>query len=50
MCPLYEAGVEIPSDYQGVAFVELDARDSWHLQLARELKAAGLPVDLNDAV
>lgn len=47
VCALYEHGVEIPSDYQGVAFVELDDRERWHVELAKEMKAAGLPVDMN---
>jgi len=44
-CALYEDGIDIPSDYQGVLFTKLDS--DWKLKLARELKAAGLPVDLN---
>jgi len=50
VCALYEEGVEVPSDYQGVAFVKLDNRFAWRLELAKELRAAGLPVDLNKAV
>jgi predicted nucleotide-binding protein len=47
VCALYEAGVELPSDYVGVAFVALDAGQTWKLELAREMKAAGLPIDMN---
>lgn len=50
VCSLYRDGVEIPSDYVGVVFLKLDPEGAWRLLLARELKAAGLPVDLNDAV
>lgn len=50
VCALYSEGVEIPSDYQGVAFVPLDPKMAWRLELARELKAAGLPIDMNKAV
>jgi len=50
VCALYQEGVEIPSDYSGVLFVPLDARGAWRLGLARELKAAGLDIDLNKAV
>src|SRR5216683_3219775 len=46
VCALYEDGVELPSDYDGVAFVPLDAAGAWRLKLAKELKVAGLPVDL----
>lgn len=46
VCALYEEGVELPSDYQGVLYLPL--KDvSWKLRLAGEMKAAGLPVDLN---
>jgi predicted nucleotide-binding protein len=50
VCALYAEGVEIPSDYHGVAFVSLDSRMAWRLELARELQAAGLPIDMNKAV
>lgn len=47
VCALYEAGVEIPSDYQGVLFVELDKSDRWRFDLVRELRGAGFEVDAN---
>ena len=50
VCALYQPGVEIPSDYAGVLYVELDDRGAWRLQLAKELRAAGLSVDMNDAL
>jgi len=48
VCALHGAGVELPSDFSGVLYVSLDD-SSWKLLLAKELKAAGLPVDLNHA-
>lgn len=50
VCALYREGVEIPSDYSGVLYVKLDPEGGWRLQLAKELKAAGLPVDMNKAL
>lgn len=50
VCALYRPGVEIPSDYAGVLYIELDDKGGWRLQLAKELRAAGLPVDMNDAL
>jgi predicted nucleotide-binding protein len=47
VCTLYEKGVEIPSDYQGVLFLPLDNQESWRAALVRELKAAGFEVDAN---
>lgn len=47
VCALYEHGVEIPSDYQGVLFVEIDQSDRWRFDLVRELKAAGFEVNAN---
>lgn len=49
VCALYIEGVEIPSDYSGVLYVKLDSEGGWRLNLAKELKAAGLPVDMNKA-
>jgi predicted nucleotide-binding protein len=50
VCALYREGVEIPSDYSGVLYTRLDTDGAWRLQLARELKAAGLSVDMNKAL
>lgn len=50
VCALYEPGVEIPSDYAGVLYIEYDDRGAWRLKLAKELRAAGLGVDMNDAL
>jgi len=50
VCALYREGVQIPSDYSGVLYVKLNADGGWRLQLAKELKAAGLPVDMNKAL
>ena len=44
---LYAEGVELPSDYVGVEYIKLDGEGAWRLRVARELRAAGLEVDLN---
>ena len=50
VCVLYKDGVELPSDYAGVLYEQLDDRGAWRMKLALELKAAGVEVDLNKAV
>ena len=42
---VYEAGVELPSDMSGVLYTVLDPGGGWKLELARELRAAGVSVD-----
>jgi predicted nucleotide-binding protein len=44
---LYRSGAELPSDIHGLLYVSFDDAD-WQLRLAREMRAARLPVDLND--
>lgn len=44
---LYAEGVELPSDYQGVLYTQLDNAGAWKLKLAKEMKAAGIDIDLN---
>jgi predicted nucleotide-binding protein len=44
---LYETGVELPSDMSGVLYTPADEAATWQLKLAREMKAANVPVDLN---
>lgn len=50
VCALYESGVELPSDYDGVVFIEIDKAGAWRLQLAREMKHAHLSIDMNNAI
>ena len=50
VCALYEEGVEVPSDYHGVLFIPIDDSQDWRLLLAKEMKAAGLSIDLNKAI
>jgi predicted nucleotide-binding protein len=47
VCALYVEGIEIPSDYDGVLYTKFDAGGTWRFELAKELKAAGIPVDMN---
>jgi predicted nucleotide-binding protein len=50
VCALYKGDVELPSDYQGVLYVPMDDAGGWKLLLAREMRHAGLDVDMNKAV
>jgi len=47
VCILYENGVDLPSDLHGMIYVPYDDRGSWKLELARHMKDAGIPCDLN---
>ena len=49
VCALSSGTVKRPSDIGGVAYVDMDAGD-WRLNLAKEMKYAGLEVDLNRAI
>lgn len=44
---LVEEGVEFPGDLSGVVYIPLDAAKRWQLDVAREMKASGMKVDLN---
>jgi len=50
VCVLYSSNVEIPSDYSGVLYIPLDEQGAWHFSIAKEMKAAGLLVDMNLAL
>lgn len=39
--------IEKPSDLSGVLYIPWDEAQAWRGRLAREMKAAGLPVDMN---
>jgi predicted nucleotide-binding protein len=48
VCALCKGDIEIPSDYDGVIYTKMDAGGAWKTELAKEMKAVGLPVDLNN--
>ena len=49
VCALYREGVEIPSDYQGILYTAIDSGGAWKLKLVKELRAAGLKVEVESA-
>lgn len=48
--PLYESGVELPSDLHGIVYVPLDGAGAWKLKLGQELKTAGYEIDMNKLI
>jgi predicted nucleotide-binding protein len=46
--PMYEDGVEFPSDLHGIIYNSIDEAKTWKFKLVRELKAAGYKVDANN--
>ena len=50
VCVLFKGDIEIPSDYAGVAYVPLDGTSAWRVLVAREIRGAGIDVDLNKAM
>lgn len=47
VCMLLKGNLEMPSDLAGVEYVNFDS--DWRLNVAQEMKAAGLSVDLHKA-
>ena len=50
VCVLYSDGVEIPSDLSGVIYIPLDNSGAWNLRLAKEMKGAGIEIDMNQVI
>lgn len=44
VCALKTAGLETPSDFDGIAYIEIDAAGNWKEELRRELVAARMPL------
>lgn len=44
---LYKSDVELPSDYAGVLYILMDVKGAWKQDLAREIKQAGIHIDIN---
>jgi predicted nucleotide-binding protein len=49
VCALHKGNLELPSDFDGVVYVSMDD-GGWKLLIAREIKQAGIDVDLNNAI
>ena len=47
ICALKQGDVELPSDIFGLVWTPLDQNGGWRFLLAKELKAAGYPIDFN---
>jgi predicted nucleotide-binding protein len=45
VCALKKGNIELPSDFAGLAYTEMDERGAWRAELLRELAAAGYAVD-----
>lgn len=50
VCALHKGNLELRSDFDGVVYVPMDDAGGWRLLLAREMKQAGMNVDLNRAM
>jgi predicted nucleotide-binding protein len=50
VCALCEEGLEIPLDDSGVVCVPMDSRGGWKLLIAKEIKQAGIEIDLNKLI
>jgi predicted nucleotide-binding protein len=47
MCVLYEDGVELPFDMDGISYVRLDLAGTWQSKLLLHMRSAGFDYDLN---
>ena len=45
VCLLLKGELENPSDLDGILYVSMNSSNEWKLELAREIKEAGLPID-----
>lgn len=50
VCALYKGDVETPSDYSGVLYIPFDDAGAWQMNLAKEIKAAGIPAAFNKII
>ncbi|UJH77458.1 nucleotide-binding protein (plasmid) [Burkholderia cenocepacia] len=47
VCALRRGSVEIPSDFNGVQYIDYDAGGAWKVALAKEMRAVGLSVNFH---
>ena len=46
VCALYKGGVELPSDYQGVIYIDMDSGGGWKVKLAQEFVQSKISINL----
>lgn len=44
VCALISPGLETPSDFDGIVYIHIDDGGTWKAELARELRAADMPI------
>lgn len=47
---IVKSDIEIPTDISGVVYIGVDNSEMWKLLLAKEIKAAGIEIDLNKLI
>ncbi len=47
---LVDGNIEKPNDISGVVYIPLDKADAWHFAVAKEMKACGCNIDMNNLV
>ena len=47
---LVKGDVETPGDISGVVYTPMDSAGAWKIALAKDMRAAGLEIDMNDWV
>jgi predicted nucleotide-binding protein len=50
VCALCHEGVKIPLDHYGETSIPMDSKGGWRLLVAKEIKQAGIKIDLNKAI
>lgn len=50
VCVLKKGEIDMPSDFAGVVYTEMDERGAWKAELARELEAVGYSFDWRSAL
>lgn len=50
VCALHKGGIDLPSDYQGVVYIEMDDHGAWKAKLAQELVQAKVPIHLSGLI
>ena len=52
-CTIYilaPGNVETPGDISGVVYTPMDDAGAWKMDLVRDMKAIGLPIDMNNLI
>ncbi len=47
VCAVVKGCIETPNDISGIVYVDMDEKNRWEVDIAKEMKSVGYDIDMN---